>query len=79
MARYIHPDVRQVFKNPEPGESIKVVLALQQGTSEEAIRRVEDYSGHVIHESSSAVLVAKLPETESQAFCDVSVIESASS
>jgi hypothetical protein len=74
MARYVSPDVQTVIDDPAPAETVRVSVVANGDLRE----RIRDHDGEFLQQLPSGVVVAPLPQSRLDTFCQTDDIETIS-
>lgn len=76
MARFVQTEVKTRRDEPREGERITVVVGVVSGHSSAVKERVTAHGGEILEELPFDSLLVDLPETELDALCGLSEVES---
>lgn len=78
MARYVHPDVRELAESPTEGDSARVTLVPEEDRHSRVMDRVNQLEGNVDRELPSGVLIVEVPQENLATLVEAQGIESIS-
>lgn len=78
MARYVHPDVRELADSPAEGDSARVTLVPEEDHISRIMDRVDQLGGSVARELPSGVLIVEVPQEQLTTLIEEQGIESIS-
>lgn len=78
MARYVHPDVRDLLEEPTEEGPVRLALVVKDGSDETVHRNVEQIGCSIERVLPSGVVLVEAPHDALAELCELSGLESIS-
>jgi hypothetical protein len=63
MTRCISAEVKDILEDPDPNESVSLVLVAENTPSKEIEQRIDEADGEITRELPDGVFIAEMPES----------------